>query len=233
MNLIQFLNEESKIQDLIIQYEQDGLGTININEAGSNLQRVISQAKDKDFIIITASRAKFSRSENAKRNNELLKSLRIALGTKIGAYKIVGHWKEAAEPLEPGQTFDDYTGPITNALEDSWLIVKPDDISIEDLDNQAQILAKKYDQDAYVFKSDNSIFLKGKDGDVWNNLGSVSTDSVSRGFEKILNTQGYSELKKLRDKGRIQNIVFENLFIASPKDNISSKQLFETNNIWC
>jgi hypothetical protein len=73
------------------QYIIEGIG--EINEAG--ISRVLKTLEDGvDFAIITAFRGNKTTKENLKDNNQLIKDIRGELGQKVGAYKIVGHWKE-------------------------------------------------------------------------------------------------------------------------------------------
>jgi len=210
---------------LIEQYGQ-------IDESGAGLSRVLNKLNsESDFLFITAFRNTNTTKKNIQDNNALIKSIRDEIKEKIGAYKIVGHWKECSKPLEDKLTIKDCKGKIINALEETWLIIKPSNISSDDFDELAQKMSKKYDQDAYIIRKNEKLTLNGKDGTVWEDLGKTSYDSLSSGFQKIIDKQGYSELKKLRRKGRVQNIVFEGLYSIIPKDNNMSKMLFKKANI--
>lgn len=234
MRKITFKEIEEAIENynLIKIIESEFYGTPDINEAGAGLSRVLKVLDDNiDFLFITASRGSKSRKENKANNNKLIKDIRAEVGKKIGAYKIVGHWKECSTELKDGQTLKDCNGTIENALEETWLITRPDDVSPEEFNSLAQKISKKYEQDAYVIRINGKLTLNGKDGSEWADLGKANKDSLSTGFDKIVNVQGYSELAKLRKKGRSANIVFENLYVMKPKDNIASKLLFVESNI--
>lgn len=212
------------------RYEIDSYGTID--ESGAGISRVLKTLEDgNDFLIITASRGKFSKKENAKRNSQLIKSIRDELGVKSGAYKLVGHWKECNHKLEDGQKISDCKGAIKDELEESWLIPKPKNIAPEEFLDIAKKVAKKYDQDAFVIRIDGKLTLNGKDGTVWEDLGKADKKSISTGFSRIIDVQGYSELKKQRNKGRNINIIFEDIALVVPKDNNNSKRLFASANI--
>ena len=217
-----------KLTDYLL--EQYGI----LDESGAGLSRVLSKLDSGvDFLFITAFRGSNSIKQNIKNNNELIKYARKELQIELGAYKIVGHWKECSIPLESGQTLKDCTGKIINALEETWLFTKPDNVSSEDFDKLAQKVARKYDQDAYVIRLKGKLTLKGKDGTDWADLGKASSKSLSSGFSKIADQQGYSELDKLRKRGRSANIVFEDvhLQLVVPKDQNMSKILFDKANI--
>jgi hypothetical protein len=212
------------------QYENDYTGTLD--ESGAGLSRVLSKLDDgSDFLFITAARGGNSKKVNASNNNDLLRFFREETKSNAGAYKIVGHWKECSQELKDDEKISDCKGSITNALEETWLIIRPDNISPEEFNNIAIKISRKYNQDAYVIRLNNKLTLNGKDGTVWSDLGKANKDSLSTGFNKIVNVQGYSELAKLRSKGRIANIVFEGLFSVVPKNTNSSKLLFDKVNI--
>lgn len=218
------------MKDTLQDYLINQYGTLD--ESGAGLSRVLQKLESNEgFIFITAFRGSESTKNNIKKNNDLIKSLRSEIGTKVGAYKIVGHWKECSEPLKDNEDISKCKGTITNALEETWLIIKPESVSSDDFDKVAQKIAKKYNQDAYVIRKNGKLTLNGKDGSVWEDLGKANKESLSSGFSKISNIQGYSELKKLRNKGRTQNIVFEGISLVIPKDNNMSKMLFDKANI--
>ena len=205
-----------------------------IDESGAGIKRVMSQLQsDKSFAIISAFRFTNSKKENIHRNNHLIKEVRAELGTKTGAYKLVGHWKECSVPLKDGETIKDCKGKVTNALEESWLILKPDDISDEVFEKAIQKQAQKYEQDGYIIRNAKGLFLKSKTGEVWEKWGDITKDNLKKGFEDLLSRQGYTELKKDRVHGRVQSIVFESFDIdlVVPDDSISSKMLFGHANI--
>ncbi len=211
-------------------YESSIIGSID--ESGAGMSRVLSILdKGKDFLFITSSRGDDSRNTVMSNNNKMLQDIRSEIGMKIGAYKIVGHWKECNHELKDGETIKDCDGDITNALEETWLIIKPDSVTSEEFNNIAMKMTRKYKQDAYVIRIDGKLEIRGKDGQSWGDLGKADKKSLSTGFNKIVNIQGYSELSKLRKKGRSQNIVFEDIYVVQPKNQNSSKMLFKAMNI--
>lgn len=203
-----------------------------IDESGAGIKRVISHLGKKDFIIISASRGTNTKKENKIRHNQLIKSIRSAFeggNSSFGAYQLVGSWKECSKELENDQKISnclEIGGEINTALELTWAIPKPDTVSSTDFFEIAQRLAKQYNQDAFIAKIDGSVGLFGKDGSKWETWNNVSQDSISKGFEKIISLQGFSTLKKDKDKGIIRNIIFESINVMIPEDNNYSKQLF-------
>lgn len=217
------------LSNLLLENE-DGYG--QVDESGAGISRVLKTLENNaDFLIITAFRGSNTKKENQKANNELIKYIRSEFGNKAGAYKLVGHWKECSEPLEDGQKISDCKGTIKDSLEESWLIARPKDVTKEDFFSTAKKTAKKYNQDAFVIRQNGVLTLNGKDGETWADLGKANKKSLSTGFSRVIDVQGYSELKKTRKSGRNINIIFEELSIMIPKGNNSSKQLFSVANI--
>jgi hypothetical protein len=212
------------------QYEDVFVGTID--ESGAGMGRVLKMLEDgKDFVMITASRGGKSNKENQSNNYSLIKYIRQEIGMKVGAYKLVGHWKECSETLGDNDTIADCKGQITDTLEESWLVIKPDDIPSDVFLDISNKVAKKYNQDAYVIRKEGKLTLNSKNGDVWADLGRANRKSLSTGFGKIAGLQGYTELKKVRNTGRIQNIVFEGIYLSIPKSSNFSKMLYKEMNI--
>lgn len=202
-------------------------------EAGASLSRIMSKLTDDvDFVIITAFRKNYPYKTNQQRNNNLLREFRSMLGDNkaYGAYRLVGHWKECSVVLPDGVSIDQcvvYGGEINNALEEVWLVLN--DKNNDKFFDTALKMAKKYDQDAIIAHINDDFGLFGKDGSKWESFGKVSKSSLSYGFKKIVELQGYTEVAKMRKKGRLANIVFEGISIPNPTN--SSNMLFNAINI--
>ena len=210
--------------------EEIGFG--KISEATFERIKKMIQNSENDFVIITASRGDYTRKENQKRNTELLQELRKKLNRKdIGAYRLVGHWKECSKELPQGSNISDCSkigGKIIDSLEDSWFINIPQDIDKKEFEKVIQDLAKKYSQDAYIIRINGKTELKGKDGSSWEIFKNVSGNPdnfVTIGFKSLLRRQGFTQFKKDRDSGKIRSIIFE-VFSVGPKNNNMSKMLF-------
>ena len=92
-----------------------------ISEA--SFTRMYAVIKSKTFAILTAHRIQFTKKENIDRN----RTLRSILNSrKIGVHQLVGHWLEAPDGI-------DYTdakpSELTDTIERSYLVVKPDNMS--------------------------------------------------------------------------------------------------------
>jgi len=202
-------------------------------EAGASLSRIMKQlTSDKDFVMITAFRKEHPYKVNQKRNNSLLREFRSQLGTQkdFGAYRLIGHWKECSVVLPDGVTIDkclEYGGTITNTIEEVWMILN--DSNNPNFFDAAIKMVKKYDQDAIVARVNGNFGLFGKDGMKWESFGQVTKNTLSYGFNRIVGIQGYTEVAKMRKRGRITNIVFEGITIPNPTN--SSHMLYKSMNI--
>lgn len=65
-----------------------------------SLMRMLEFAKTKDFAILSAYRAEFSKRRNIERNRRLRSILN---SMKLGVHQLVGHWLEAPAGIEYGQ----------------------------------------------------------------------------------------------------------------------------------
>lgn len=208
--------------------EENIVGTI---DESAGLSRILQKLKeDIPFLSISAFRKDKKLQQNRKDNNSLMETIRKEFGN-IGAYKMIGHWKECSVPLKDGEKISDCKGTVTDTLEESWLIPFPKDTDVEKINSVAQKLSKKYFQDGYIIREKTDVLMKNKFGEVWDNLGKADENSFKTGFKKMKDMQGYSELKKKRRKGTLINIVFEDVYIVIPKPCNSSKMIFNKRNI--
>ena len=215
-------------------YKQDNeIEERTLLESGASLSRILSKLKgDDDFVMITAFRKNNTYKQNQQNNNSLIKSLRQKLGNikAYGAYRLVGHWKECSVELPDNITIDkcsEYDGKIQDTLEESWLILNDQknpkffDVTLE--------MARKYKQDAIVARIGKDFGLFGKNGKKWEDFGAISGKSIDYGFNRIIGLQGFTELKKTRNKGRIINIILEGISIPNPSN--SSNKLYKAMNL--
>ena len=128
-------------------YGRDSANVNLITEAG--LSRLLQRVDDEknDFVMITAYRAEYTKSENVKRN-------RIMRGewnkVKLGPYQLVGHWRECSIEGTPyDQCPED---KLVDAIERSYLVVRTDEVSAEKFWELANKLAKDNKQDAIVVR---------------------------------------------------------------------------------
>lgn len=194
--------------------------------SGANLSRVLRRiGSEVDFLMITSFRAgdedqnkvwtPRTKSQNERLFTRLPGELRSLLGSKrVGAYWLVAHWTTCTVPLN-GAPLSECTalgGHIADSLEYSWLFTRDDPkVSGEAWLEAAKTLAKRYDQDSFVIRLDGETTLRGSTGDVWKTL---STDqAVEEAWKNLTEIRekepyyGYSELRKVRERGRIQPIV--------------------------
>lgn len=192
--------------------------------SGAGLNRLLQRiGSAKDFLLITPFRG-FDRAEGttpkprSKSENERLfqafpAELRGLLGTKrIGAYWLVGHWTECSVNLN-GKPMTECTaigGEIVDNLEYSWFFSRDDEsVTSEAWLNTAIALATKYAQDGFIIRVDGETTLRKQNGtvskvletdrviqDAWANLARMRGDANNEtGY-------GYTELRKVRERGR-------------------------------
>lgn len=87
-----------------------------------SLMRTLEFAKTKDFAILSAYRAEFSKQRNIERNRRLRSILN---SMKLGVHQLVGHWLEAPAGIEYGQA---ESWQLVDVVERSYLVVKPDNM---------------------------------------------------------------------------------------------------------
>lgn len=103
-------------------------GNNNLILEGS-FNRLISQMTNKDFAIISAYRHEFSKEENILRNRELRGILNAH---RMGVHQLVGHWLEAPAGVDYK---DARKEDLTDVIERSYFIAKPDAMEFEDFKN--------------------------------------------------------------------------------------------------
>lgn len=205
-------------------HESDGDSRV-VLESGASLARVMDKLNsDIEFGLITAFRKydeegnKVPLKEKQKWNNELIKFFREHLGktSSYGAYRMVGHWKECSVTLPDGvkiSACSEHGGQIEDSLEETWLILN--DTKSKYFFEALQATAEKYNQDGFIARVNGEFGLFGKDGDKWADFEKVNEKSLSDSFKRIVNLQGYSELKKKRTKGKLHNIIFDEVVSES------------------
>lgn len=105
--------------------EYVGCTNNNLIVEGS-FNRLYQQMSDKDFAIITAYRANFTKNQNIQRNRRLRGILNQC---GMGVHQLVGHWQEAPQ----GKDWKDCDkSELTDVVERSYFVAKPDDMDFED-----------------------------------------------------------------------------------------------------
>jgi len=221
------------LKEILEKVQYDGIGVLN--EATFNrILDVINNDKI-DFIIMSGFKPWFSKKENLKRNNEILKSLRNVFGKEIGAYKFVGHWKECSIEIDDYKDMKDLQdkcikqgGKIVDSLEESLLIRFDNGIN-NDIFEEILKIVKQFQQEAFVMRRDGQTGLYGNDGSEYLTFKNKGNDLLQSSFKVLLDKQGYSQWKDDRKKGKNRNIVFE-FYKVEAKTNFG-KQLFRELNL--
>jgi hypothetical protein len=173
--------------------------------AKASLSRLLHQFEKKaDFVIITPYYHKKTEQENAKSFRDFPREYRALVGTmKIGAYELAGHWQKKG-----GE----------DQIERSWFLTKGDpDLSTEDFIGGGRTLALKYSQDAIIVSRQGAVTLEEPDGNVWATL--TSEGAIENALLKLMQARsefaegklegvGFSELKRLKEKGRDSTFYF-------------------------
>ena len=199
-----------------LQYSTDDIMQENdswlISEAG--LSRVLSRTeKADDLVIITAYRSNLSKKQNISRNRALRGELNKR---KMGAYQLVGHWQECQDPnIEYSKC---PKNKLVDAIERSFLVIKPDDMSSEDFLKFLVTMAKKYDQDGIVYKHENEYTIVNKRGATEFKIG------TNVGVGKL--GQAYSQYIKKLDVP----FIFEGIDV--PVTNIGKRIFHENGVLW-
>lgn len=175
-----------------------------------SLSRTLSIIKDKDFAILTAYRGEFSKKENIIRNRKLRTQLN---NYKMGVHQLVGHWQEAPAGKDYTECKPD---ELTDVIERSYLVAKPDAMSSEEFENTIcnLLTIDGETQDAAVIKNENGIFLIYNNGQKEQIGSDVSLGKIN---------QAYSQHVK-------NNIPFVFEGIEIPVSNLS-KQMYKLHNI--
>jgi hypothetical protein len=125
---------------------------------------------------------------------------------KIGAYELAGHWQE-----EGGE----------DAIERSWFFTKGDpNLSTEDFIGAGRTLAIKYEQDAIIVSRQGVVTLEEPDGNVWATI--TSEGAIENALLKLMKGRrefnegerpgmGYSELKRMKVRGRDSTFVLDDV----------------------
>lgn len=197
----------SKISGKCFKYSE-GINNCIISE--DSLSRTLSIIQDKDFAILTAYRANFTKSENILRNRKLRAILNEL---HMGVHQLVGHWQEAPAGK-------DYTeclpNELTDVIERSYLVAKPESMSSEEFENIIcnLLTIDGETQDAALIKNENGIFLIYNNGQKEQIGSDVSLGKIN---------QAYSQHVKNN-----MPFVFEGIEI--PVSNLS-KQMYKLHNI--
>jgi hypothetical protein len=175
--------------------------------AKASLSRLLQQFDNKvDFVIVTPYHRTKPEKENIKSFEDFPAEYRALVGTmKVGAYELAGHWQE-----EGGE----------DAIERSWFFTKGDpNLSSEDFIAAAKALAGKYNQVALIISRQGVTTLETPAGEVWGTL--TTAGAVENALLKLMKARsefgegklegvGFSELKRLKEKGRDSTFYFDN-----------------------
>jgi hypothetical protein len=152
------------------------------------LSRVLANIRqDQDFLIVTSSTPDCSASQNMTRFGQLRTDLGNLLSTgKIGGYWLIAHWRvsdPATNSVEVSPSCEPVNCQMIDALEHSWLLIKPFGISTALWKSSASAIASLYDQDIFLIRQAGLTQLCEKNGDVWDTV--CTDDSVEEVWESL------------------------------------------------
>lgn len=190
---------------------------------------------EQGFLAITTFRRSNSFAQNRALFTRLPGELRHMLGTvKVGAYWMIGHWAECSVEMPPGaaslvEGCRAAGGSLKDQLEYSWFFVQPSGVDGKAWLRAGTRLAETYAQDAFILRqTGGEAGLHDKGGALLDTLGTAG--AVSQGLQLLTwmrahsDTYGYSELRHLREHGRLQPIVFTSSPQAEGGGAASSRQ---------
>ena len=202
MRFKEYLNEDLSVID---EYPNNNL----LTEAG--LSRVLQKIRqeDNDFAVISAYRSQYDKKENIKRNRKLRGEFNQR---KMGVYQLIGHWRECQ--LDGVEYEDCPEDQLVDAVERSYLVVRPESMNQEDFKDLIHKMTKQFDQDASVIKLDNTINIIEPTGKVSKIGDKITLNKINQAYSK--------HVKK-------QNMPF--VFEAEVPSTNMGKKVFQMNNV--
>jgi hypothetical protein len=180
----------------------------------SSLSHILDLMNNKSFTIISAHRNLFNREENIIRNRKLRD---IFNKRKMGVHQLIGHWRECQLKDKNGKPVKYELCPVdklTDVLERSYLVIKPDDMSQQEFEAliKTAMTIDGETQDGVIIKNDDNTYS------VMNDSGEKMKIGDNLKLNKI--AQAYSQHIKKQDVP----FVFEGMEI--PNGSIMSYQLW-------
>jgi len=140
----------------------------------TSISRLITSMRSKDFAMITAFRASNSKATNKQRNREMLKKHFRTEG--MGGTAVKGSWAETQAD-----------GSKKEVSEDSFMIVRPANVTPEKFRSIVLSAIKEYEQDAAVIGLGGKIrllFQNGKEQEIGKE-GRVQDGDVEGAFSRM------------------------------------------------
>ena len=155
-----------------------------ISEAG--LSRLLSKVESgDDMAIITAYRPNYTKKQNIARNRDLRGALNRE---KMGVYQLVGHWQECQDPNI--EYSDCPKGKLVDAVERSYMVMKPKDMDSKTFRDKMVEQTKKFDQDGIVMRQGGKFSIVNKRGNTEFDIGSkVSVGKISQAYSQHVKKQ--------------------------------------------
>lgn len=144
-----------------ISWDDYGPDSNNINlitETG--FSRVLNKIESsKSFVITTAYKHEYTKSNNIKRNRMLRT---IFNKRKMGIYQLVGHWRECQDNEVDYK--DCPKNQLIDVIERSYLSIKPDYMANDEFENFVVGLVKRFNQNSALIKIEDNYYIINDDG---------------------------------------------------------------------
>jgi hypothetical protein len=165
----------STVMDIVDAIHSGDPTAITASSLGRVWQHV-QDLKTQSFVIISASRAAYSRQENLERTKKLQQEIRD-LG--FGYVRLIGHWLECQAPVSYEDCPKDQLVDVT---EPSMFVPR---MSL----SEGQRLARKFEQDGFVYggpETDGAVRTVASNGRLLENLGTkLTTQVIGQGFSSL------------------------------------------------
>ncbi len=151
----------------------------------STFNRLLSQMNNKDFVVITAHRNRFSKKENIQRNRDLRGVLN---DNKLGVHQLVGHWRECQlKDVDYNKCPKDQ---LKDTIERSYLVAKPDTMDSQ-VFKKLMLKLMTIDgetQDAIVYhKGDDDVTqVLGPNGEVYETLKGLTLNQLGQAYSQYV-----------------------------------------------
>lgn len=154
---------------------------VTISEAG--LSRLLAQAKQRVFAIITAYRGAFGRQTNIERNRQLRGVLNAY---RMGVHQLVGRWRECLDPDVPYA--DCPPEQLHEVVERSYFVTKPDNLSLRIFRDLLGRLMAAFDQDAYILGANGVAELVFRNGET-QPIGQLQLGKLAQAYSQHVRKQ--------------------------------------------
>lgn len=150
-----------------------------LSEAG--FSRVLSKMRNRDFAVISAFRNKYTKKQNIQRNKELRS---VFSSMKMGVYPLIGHWQKCQDEEIPYEKCPKEM--LVDVIERSFLVVRPETMSIEEFKTLIQKLNVRFQQDGSIFSIDGKLSILDKNGKIDKIGDKITLNKISQVYSQYI-----------------------------------------------